>query len=80
MKRITLLLAALLATQITFAQEEVAIEQNINKPIGCLNINAGWEVRLMHRETEGYRDPSVQPQGRHTDNPKKRHASAGNHP
>ena len=61
MKRITLLLAALLATQMVFAQEEVAIEQNINTSINYLNINAGWDVRLMHRETEGYRIAVVVP-------------------
>lgn len=61
MKRIILSLIILLAAQIVFAQEEVAIEQNINTPIGCLDINAGWDVRLMHRETEGYRIAIVVP-------------------
>ena len=61
MKRITLLLAALLATQMVFAQEEVAIEQNINTSINYLNINAGWNVHLMHRDTEGYRIAVVVP-------------------
>ena len=61
MKHITLLLAILLATQMAFAQEEVAIEQNINTSISYLNINAGWNVRLMHRETEGYRIAIVVP-------------------
>ena len=61
MKRITLLLAILLATHMAFAQEEVAIEQNINTSINYLNINAGWNVRLMHRETEGYRIAIVVP-------------------
>ena len=61
MKHITLLLAILLATQMAFAQEEVAIEQNINTSISYLNINAGWNVHLMHRETEGYRIAIVVP-------------------
>ena len=61
MKRITLLFAILLATHIAFAQEEVAIEQNINTSISYLNINAGWNVHLMHRETEGYRIAIVVP-------------------
>ena len=61
MKRIILSFIILLAAQIGFAQEEVAIEQNINTSIGCLNINAGWDVRLMHRETEGYRIAVVVP-------------------
>jgi len=61
MKRITLLLAILLASHMAFAQEEVAIEQNINTSISYLNINAGWNVRLMHRETEGYRIAIVVP-------------------
>ncbi len=62
MKRIILSFIILLAAQIGFAQEEVAIEQNINASIGCLNINAGWDVRLMHRETEGYRLAVVVPE------------------
>ena len=61
MKRIILSFIILLAAQIGFTQEEVAIEQNINTTIGCLNINAGWDVRLMHRETEGYRIAIVVP-------------------
>ena len=61
MKRITLLLSILLATHMAFAQEEVAIEQNINTSISYLNINAGWNVHLMHRETEGYRIAIVVP-------------------
>ena len=61
MKRITLLLSILLATHMAFAQEEVAIEQNINTSISHLNINAGWNVHLMHRETEGYRIAIVVP-------------------
>lgn len=56
MKHITLLLAALLATQITFAQEEVAIEQNISQRITKLEINQGWDVHLIHHEAgSGYR-------------------------
>ena len=56
MKHITLLLAALLATQIAFAQEEVAIEQNINQRITKLEINPGWNVKLIHQEADsGYR-------------------------
>jgi hypothetical protein len=61
MKRIALLLAILFATHMAFAQEEVAIEQNINTSISYLNINAGWNVHLMHRETEGYRIAIVVP-------------------
>lgn len=56
MKRITLLLATLLATQIVLAQDEVAIEQNINQRINRLEINAGWDVHLIHHEADsGYR-------------------------
>ncbi len=56
MKRITVLLAILLAAQIGFAQEEVAIEQNINQRINKLEINSGWNVHLIHREADsGYR-------------------------
>ena len=56
MKHITLLLAILLATQITFAQEEVAIEQNISQRITKLEINPGWDVHLIHHEADsGYR-------------------------
>lgn len=61
MKRIILSFIILLAAQIGFAQEEVAIEQNINAPIGCLSINAGWEVRLMNRNTDSYRLAVVVP-------------------
>jgi hypothetical protein len=61
MKRIILSFIILLAAQISFAQVEVAIEQNINTTIGCLNIKPGWDVRLMHRETEGYRVAIVVP-------------------
>ena len=56
MKRITVLLAILLAAQIGFAQEEVAIEQNINQRINRLEINPGWDVHLIHHEADsGYR-------------------------
>lgn len=56
MKRITVLLAILLAAQIGFAQEEVAIEQNINQRINKLEINSGWNVHLIHHEADsGYR-------------------------
>ena len=56
MKRIFLSLAILLAAQIGFAQEEVAIEQNINQRINKLEINSGWEVHLIHHEADsGYR-------------------------
>ena len=61
MKRIILSFIILLAAQIGFAQEEVALEQNINTSINYLNIKAGWDVRLMHRETEGYRIAIVVP-------------------
>ena len=56
MKRIILSIAILLAAQIGFAQEEVAIEQNINQRINKLEINPGWEVHLIHHEADsGYR-------------------------
>ncbi len=56
MKRIVLSLAILLAAQIGFAQEEVAIEQNINQRINKLEISSGWDVRLIHHEADsGYR-------------------------
>ncbi len=56
MKRITVLLAILLVAQIGFAQEEVAIEQNINQRINRLEINPGWDVHLIHHEADsGYR-------------------------
>ena len=56
MKRITLLLATLLATQIAFSQEEIAIEQNISQRINKLEINPGWDVHLIHHEADsGYR-------------------------
>ena len=56
MKRITVLLAILLAAQIGFAQEEVAIEQNINQRINKLEISSGWDVHLIHHEADsGYR-------------------------
>jgi len=56
MKRIFLSLAILLAAQIGFAQEEVAIEQNINQCINKLEIYSGWDVHLIHHEADsGYR-------------------------
>ncbi len=56
MKRITFLLAILFATQMAFAQEEVAIEQIINQRINKLEINPGWDVHLIHHEADsGYR-------------------------
>ena len=56
MRRIILSLAILLAAQIGFAQEEVAIEQNINQRINELEINSGWDVHLLHHEADsGYR-------------------------
>ena len=56
MKRIYLSLAILLAAQIGFAQEEVAIEQNINQRINKLEICSGWDVHLIHHEADsGYR-------------------------
>ena len=56
MKRIILSIAILLAAQIGFAQEEVAIEQNINQCINKLEISSGWDVHLIHHEADsGYR-------------------------
>lgn len=56
MKRIILAIAIFLAAQIGFAQEEVAIEQNINQRINRLEINPGWDVHLIHHEADsGYR-------------------------
>ena len=56
MKRIFLSLAILMAAQIGFAQEEVAIEQNINQRINKLEISSGWDVHLIHHEADsGYR-------------------------
>ena len=52
MKRITLLLAILTAYYMGFAQEEVAIEQRIDQPIGMLCIHPGWEVHLLHQEAD----------------------------
>ena len=52
MKRIFLSLAILLAAQIGFAQEEVAIEQNINRRINKLEIYSGWDVHLIHHEAD----------------------------
>ena len=56
MKRIILSIAIFLAAQIGFAQEEVAIEQNINQRINKLEIYSGWDVHLIHHEADsGYR-------------------------
>ena len=56
MKRIILSIAILLAAQIGFAQEEIAIEQNINQRINKLEISSGWDVHLIHHEADsGYR-------------------------
>ena len=56
MKRIILSIAILLAAQIGFAQEEVAIEQNINQRINKLEISSGWDVHMIHHEADsGYR-------------------------
>ena len=56
MKRIILSFIILLATQVVLAQEEVAIEQNINQRIDKLEINPGWDVHLLHHEADsGYR-------------------------
>ncbi len=52
MKRIFLSLAILLAAQIGFTQEEVAIEQNINQRINKLEIYSGWDVHLIHHEAD----------------------------
>ena len=52
MKHIILTLAIILASLTGFAQEEVAIEQYINQSIKRLDINPGWDVRLIHAETD----------------------------
>ncbi len=52
MKHIILTLAIVLASLTGFAQEEVAIEQYINQSIKRLDINPGWDVRLIHAETD----------------------------
>ena len=62
MKRITLLIMLLCLTGLGFAQEEVAIEQTINQPIRLLRIDKGWNVRLMHRNTNDYRLAVVVPE------------------
>ena len=62
MKRITFLLSILFATQMAFAQEEVVIEQTVDQPINYLEIGSGWDVKLMHRESEGYRIAIVVPE------------------
>ena len=56
MKRIILSFIIHLAAHIGFAQDEVAIEQNINQRINKLEINPGWAVHLLHHEADsGYR-------------------------
>ena len=56
MKRITLLIAILIAFQTGFAQEEVAVEQRIEQSINTLQIHRGWDVHLLHNEADsGYR-------------------------
>ena len=56
MKRITIIIAILFTCYMGLAQEEVAIEQNINQRINKLEINAGWNVHLIHHEADsGYR-------------------------
>lgn len=62
MKRIALTLLAFCLAQMAIAQNEVAIEQTIDQSIGYLNIYADWDVRLMHRETNGYRIAIVVPE------------------
>ena len=52
MKHIILTLAIVLASLIGSAQEEVAIEQYINRSIKKLYINPGWDVHLIHAETD----------------------------
>ncbi len=62
MKRITLLIMSLCLTRLGIAQEEIAIEQTINQPIGYLEIGAGWDVRLLNRNTDSYRLAVVVPE------------------
>lgn len=62
MKRLTLSILLLCLTTLGFAQEEVAIEQTINQPIGYLEIGAGWDVQLTHRETDDFRIAIVVPE------------------
>ncbi len=52
MKHIILTIAIVLAALTGFAQEEVAIEQYINQSVKKLYINPGWDVRLIHAETD----------------------------
>ena len=52
MKHIILTLAIVLASLTGFAQEEVSIEQYINQSIKRLDINPGWDVHLIHAETD----------------------------
>ena len=49
-------------TALGFAQDEVAIEQTFDQPIRLLRIDKGWDVRLMHRDTDGYRLAVVVPE------------------
>ena len=62
MKRITLLIMLFCLTALGIAQEEVAIEQTIDQPIGYLEIGAGWDVRLMNRNTDSFRLAVVVPE------------------
>ena len=62
MKRITLSLMLLCLTMLGFSQDEVAIEQTFDQPIRLLRIDKGWNVRLMHRNTDGYRLAVVVPE------------------
>ena len=52
MKHIILTIAIVLAALTGFAQEEVAIEQYINQSINQLYIDPGWDVRLIHADTD----------------------------
>lgn len=62
MKRITFIILTFFLAQTAIAQNEIAIEQTLDQPIGCLYIWKGWDVRLMHRETDGYRIAVVVPE------------------
>ena len=56
MKRIILSFIILLAAQMVFAQEEVAIEQRVDQRINELIVNPGWDVHLLHQEADsGFR-------------------------
>lgn len=52
MKHIILTIAIVLAALTGLAQEEVAIEQYINQSINQLYIDPGWDVRLIHADTD----------------------------